>query len=128
MFSTPLKIPHLINILRVEKIPCGTTFASQWLIGHVFGPLFGYRWRVHAAWVKVNRLVIYYGTTSDFPKFGGHFRHFFGVRYGKCEKSAKDGLGWRQRNASLAKLGAAAVSPAAGDVVAVGAAAGRRAM
>src|ERR1035437_2113527 len=28
IFSTPLKIPCFINILRVEKIPCDTTFAS----------------------------------------------------------------------------------------------------
>ena len=90
---TPLQEdPPLINILRVKKIPSGTTFASHRLIGHVFGPLFGYRWRVHATWVNVNRSHKNYGTTNDFPKFGGHFRQLFGVRYDKCRKSGKDGL------------------------------------
>ena len=92
MFNNPPIIPRLINMLRVNKIPSGTTFASHRLIGHVFGPLFGYRWRVHAAWVNVNRNNKYYGTTNYFPEFGGHFRHFFEVRYDKCGKSVKDGL------------------------------------
>ena len=90
--TPPPRIPPLINILRVKKIPSGTTFASHRLIGHVFGPLFGYRWRVHATWVNVNRDNKNYGTTNDFPEFGGHFRQFFGARYDRCRKSGKDGL------------------------------------